>query len=99
MNLRAIALGTGSAPNWPEDEIDGPSAAAAQAAERRIYFDGRFLPTPIYDRARLKPGNRLPGPAIVTEMDSTTVVLPDCAGEIDTYGNILIRPAAIGPSN
>jgi len=92
VNLRAIALGTGSAPNWPEDELDGPSAAAAQADERRIYFDGRFLPTPIYDRARLKPGNRLPGPAIVTEMDSTTVILPDYAGEIDRYGNVLIQP-------
>lgn len=94
VNLRAIALGTGSTLNWPEGEFDGPSVAAAQVDEQHVYFDGDFLATPIYDRARLKPGNRLPGPAIVTEMDSTTVVLPACAGELDTYGNILIRPAA-----
>ena len=92
VNLRAIALGTGTTLNWPEGETDGPSAADAQIDEHRIYFDGDFLPTPIYDRAKLKPGNHLPGPAIVTEMDSTTVVLPNFSGEIDKYFNILIRP-------
>ena len=94
VNLRAIALGTGTTLHWPEGETDGPAAAHAQIDEHRIYFDGDFLTTPIYDRAKLKPGNQLPGPAIVTEMDATTVVLPNFAGEIDTYFNILIRPAA-----
>ena len=94
VNLRAIALGTGTTLNWPEGETDGPAASHAQIDEHRVYFDGDFLTTPIYDRAKLKPGNQLPGPAIVTEMDATTVVLPNFAGEIDTYFNILIRPAA-----
>ena len=60
--------------------------------EHRIYFDGKFLSTPIYDRAQLRPGNRMPGPAIVTEMDSTTVILPNFTGEVDRYFNILLRP-------
>ncbi len=94
VNLRAIALGTGTTLHWPEGKTDGPAASHAQIDEHRVYFDGDFLTTPIYDRAKLKPGNQLPGPAIVTEMDSTTVVLPNFAGEIDTYSNILIRPAA-----
>ena len=94
VNLRAIALGTGTTLHWPEGETDGPAASHAQIDEHRVYFDGDFLTTPIYDRAKLKPGNQLPGPAIVTEMDATTVVLPNFAGEIDTYSNILIRPAA-----
>ena len=92
VNLRAVALGTGTTLHWPEGETDGPSAAHAQVDQHRIYFDGDFLTTPIYDRAKLTPGNRLPGPAIVTEMDSTTVVLPDYAAEVDRYANILIRP-------
>jgi N-methylhydantoinase A len=34
----------------------------------------------------------LEGPAIVTEMDSTTLILPGHSGEVDTFGNILVRP-------
>jgi len=46
----------------------------------------------IYDRALLRAGDLIPGPAIVTEMDSTTVILADCAGRVDKFGNILINP-------
>lgn len=46
----------------------------------------------IFDRARLRAGDRLVGPAIVTEMDSTTLILPNHAGAVDQFGNILIRP-------
>jgi N-methylhydantoinase A len=92
VNLRAVALGKGASLTLPEAELDGPSPASARIDEHKIYFDGKFLSTPIYDRAKLRPGNRLPGPAIVTEMDSTTVVLPTFNGEVDRYFNILIRP-------
>ena len=46
----------------------------------------------IYDRAKLKAGNRIPGPAVVMEMDSTTVILPGHTGVVDRFGNILINP-------
>ena len=92
VNLRAVALGRGARLSLSPADLDGPDAAHAQADEHRIYFDGDFLPTPIYDRARLRPGNQIAGPAIVTEMDSTTVVLPHSAAEVDRYANILIRP-------
>ena len=36
----------------------------------------------------------VPGPAIVSEMDSTTVVLPGYAARVDSVGNLLIEPAA-----
>jgi len=54
--------------------------------------EGQDRPAKIYDRALLQAGNRVPGPAIVTEMDSTTLILPGHEGEIDAVGNILIRP-------
>lgn len=92
VTLRAVALGKGVSLTLPEGEPDGPSPKQAQSDEHKIYFDGQFLSTPIYDRAKLRPSNRMPGPAIVTEMDSTTVVLPGFTGEVDRYFNILIRP-------
>ena len=76
----------------PEADMDGASPQPAQVDEHKIYFDGKFLSTPIYDRAKLQPGNRMTGPAIVTEMDATTVVLlsPACAS-FDHYRNFEIR--------
>jgi len=46
----------------------------------------------VYDRSLLKSGNRIAGPAIIVEMDSTTLILPGHTGDVDTHGNILIRP-------
>ena len=92
VNLRAVALGKGASLKLPEADMDGASPKPAQVDEHKIYFDGKFLSTPIYDRAKLHPGNHMTGPAIVTEMDSTTVILPNFTGEVDRYFNILIRP-------
>jgi N-methylhydantoinase A len=47
-----------------------------------------------YARADLRPGTRITGPSIVTEFDSTTVVLAGYTAEIDRYFNLLIRPEA-----
>jgi N-methylhydantoinase A len=40
----------------------------------------------------LRAGDRIVGPAVIVEMDSTTLVLPDCAASVDGFGNIFIRP-------
>ncbi|MBM4256530.1 MAG: hydantoinase/oxoprolinase family protein [Deltaproteobacteria bacterium] len=94
VNLRAVALGKGATLKLAEADLDSASAKHAQTDEHQVYFDGHFLATPIYDRTKLRPGNRMAGPAIVTEMDSTTVILPSFTGEVDRYFNIVIRPAA-----
>jgi N-methylhydantoinase A len=44
-----------------------------------------------YDRGELRPGARIQGPSIVTEFDSTTVILDGYAAEVDRYFNLLIR--------
>jgi len=48
----------------------------------------------IYDRNKLHEGLVVSGPAIVSEMDSTTVVLPGYLAEVDAVGNLLINPGA-----
>jgi len=57
-----------------------------------IVFRGDRVATKIYDRSQLKPGASFTGPAIVTEFDSTTVVLPGYQAEVDRWFNILITP-------
>ena len=61
--------------------------------EHEVYFEGNWIPTKIYEREKLRPNNQIEGPAIVTEFDSTTVILSGHRAEVDRYLNILINPA------
>jgi N-methylhydantoinase A len=92
VNLRAIGYGKVPEPHLPEGEPDASEASAAVVDEHEVYFQGEWLPTRIYDRGKLRPGHRIAGPAIVTEFDSTTVVLSGHAAEVDRYLNLIINP-------
>jgi N-methylhydantoinase A len=94
VNLRAVGFGAVPKPELPTGEPAGSDASGAVVDEHAIVFDGERHPTPIYDRAKLAPGMRFDGPAIVTEFDSTTVVLPGYAAEVDRSFNLLINPKA-----
>ena len=56
-------------------------------------MDGKNQKANIYDRSKLKHGNVVKGPAIIKEMDSTTLILSKHEGKVDKFGNILITPA------
>lgn len=71
----------------------GSDCTAARLQATRIYADGQWCDGHIYDRSLLQPNNRIPGPAVVTEMDSTSVILPGHVGVVDEVGNIIIWPA------
>jgi N-methylhydantoinase A len=73
-----------------EKRASGP---AEPAARRQGYFDrasGR-INCPVYRREALLPGHELGGPAIVTQRDSTVLVLPDQAAIVDPSGVIRVR--------
>ena len=71
----------------------GPrTSSGAVVDEHEVVFEGKRVPTKIYDRAKLQPGAAFTGPAIVTEFDSTTVVLPGYGATVDANFNILITP-------
>ncbi|MGZ4551390.1 MAG: hydantoinase/oxoprolinase family protein, partial [Blastococcus sp.] len=75
------------------DEGDGdPSRARVQ--EHEIYVGGEYVPAGVYDRAKLRAGDVVRGPAVVTEMDSTTLVLPGYAATVHASGSLLINPEA-----
>ncbi|KAG5291467.1 5-oxoprolinase [Histoplasma ohiense] len=58
-----------------------------------IIFEGKQYEAHIWDRSKItKKGYVVEGPCVVTEMDSNTLILPGYYGEIDSMGNILIRP-------
>ena len=78
------------------------TAAASSAAttlenavihNSRYYYGGEYHEAKIYDRNLLREGWVVDGPAIINEMDSTTVILPGHTARVDTIGNLLINPA------
>jgi N-methylhydantoinase A len=73
-------------------EQGGDSPEHAVVGRQPSYMDGESVSASVYDRSRLKPGNVVPGPAIIMEMDSTTVILPRHQGRVDPFGNLLIYP-------
>jgi N-methylhydantoinase A len=90
VSLRTVAVGPVTAPAFQER----PAAAgpAAPAERRPVFFeeaDG-FVDCPIYDRESLGPGARLVGPAVVEQMDSTTLVHPGHVALVDGFGNLVI---------
>ena len=60
--------------------------------DTRFYHKGEWHDAVIYDRNPLHTGLKIPGPAIISEMDSTTVILPAYEATVDVVGNLLINP-------
>ncbi len=93
VNLRAVGLGRVPKPHFPEGVLDKSNDAShAVIDEHGVYWQGKRVPTKIYDRSKLKPANQVSGPAIITEFDSTTVVLSGYRAQVDRQFNLLITP-------
>ena len=94
VNLRAVAIGQGAKmPAQALPQGDG-NPDQAKIRDHTMWVEGSEQPAVIYERSKLEAGDKLAGPCIVVEMDSTAVILPDHLGEVDTYGNIIINPVA-----
>ena len=93
VNLRAVALGP--VLNLPASELatGDTHPQAAKMRDHMLWMDGRAQAAVIYDRSKLRRGDVIPGPAIVIEMDATTLIETGCVGTVDAVGNILINLA------
>jgi N-methylhydantoinase A len=92
VNLRAVALGPAlDLPAAPLPEGNG-DPSAARLRDHRLWMNGGEADAVIYDRTKLRAGDRIPGPAIVIEMDSTTLIEAGHLATVDAVGNILIVP-------
>lgn len=92
VNLRLSAIGDISKPALRELQ-PGSDPEVAKKSEREVYFaeKGAYVTTPIFDRYRLGAGCCIEGPAIVEEMDSTTLIHPGYTVRVDPSGNLLIQ--------
>lgn len=91
VNIRVIAMGPPTDARPLSVAMGDGDPVAAEVDRTRIYFEGGWHEARIYARARLRQTDRVEGPAIVTELDSTTLILPGSHATVDAVGNLLIR--------
>lgn len=94
VNLRAVAVGQALDLAAAKLEQGNGDPSHAKLRDHKLWMDGAMQDGAIYDRAKLKAGDTITGPAIITEMDSTTLVEMGCEAIVDPVGNILINPVA-----
>lgn len=95
VNLRAVAQGR-AADIEPQRVAEGSRTPnkSSVIGSSTVYMDQKDQLATLYKRSELRAGNEIVGPAVVLEMDSTTVILSGHIGKVDSYGNITITPKA-----
>jgi N-methylhydantoinase A len=93
VNFRAVALGLVPKLELHKLRAGEGDSRKALVEKHKVYYRGKWMDAPIYDRYLLQPGHCVNGPAVIVQKDSTTLILPSHTGKVDAYGNILIRPA------
>ncbi|HXG49936.1 MAG TPA: hydantoinase/oxoprolinase family protein [candidate division Zixibacteria bacterium] len=93
VSVRLVSIGLVPQARLSPAKRTGRALEQARTGERRVYFGPArgTLPCAIYARERLEPGHAVPGPAIVEQLDTTTVIQPEQIGTVDDYGNLIIK--------
>lgn len=73
--------------------VGGGSGRAVdpKIGERPVWFAQGRVMTPILDRSALAPGARFQGPAVLEQLDTTSIVIPGAEVSVDEFGNLLIE--------
>jgi N-methylhydantoinase A len=90
VNFRVSGIGPIRRPDVLEMPAGDGNPERARTGVREIWFDGPRVPTPIYWRAWLAPGDRIAGPAIIEEFGSTIPIHPGFEVLVDAFGNLIV---------
>lgn len=92
VSLRLISYGIVPQAKLAPAKASGKKIEDAKTGERKIYFgkEHRELLCDIYSRDRLEPGQRISGPAIIGQLDTTTVIQPEHQATVDEYRNLIL---------
>ena len=90
VTLRVEAVGALPQPKLSELPPGGDPRAAI-VARQAIHLDSGIVEAPIYDRGRLGAGAEIDGPAILTQLDATTLLLPRQRAEVHRTGSLIVR--------
>ncbi|MGD2040389.1 MAG: hydantoinase/oxoprolinase family protein [Anaerolineae bacterium] len=97
VNVRLKATGHTDKPHFTHQPLAGLDPKAAFLGYKPVHFAehdaaaARPIPTALYLRERLVPGNMVVGPAIVFQLDTTSVIPPGWAAAMDGWGNLVVE--------
>ena len=96
VSLRLISLGLVPQAKLSPGKVTGRKVEAAKTGDRKVFFGKEHgtLTTQVYNRDLFEPGHKITGPAIVEQLDTTTVIQPEQEASVDEYRNIIIREKA-----
>jgi N-methylhydantoinase A len=96
VNLHSAVIGKRAKVDISALAAGGANGAPQATATRRVWFSGGWTDTPIYRRLDIGAGARIDGPAIVEQMDTTSVIEPGCVAEADGMGNLVVSVGGEG---
>jgi N-methylhydantoinase A len=97
VNLRLKAVGRSAKPQFGHRATESLDPKAAQIGYKPVFFAdsdsaaARPIPTALYERDLLVPGNIVVGPAIIFQLDTTSVIPPAWAATVDEWGNLVVE--------
>jgi len=90
VNLRIAAIVSLPRPQFRAASTNPVPATSVKLGSREVYFDGQPVSTDIYNRSLLHSGHVIQGPAIIEQLDTTTVVWPNQTARVDAYANLML---------
>lgn len=94
MNLRAAVVGVRPRFDLTRLAPEAGDVMSAQTGARPVYVDGAWVDANVYDRLALPVGATIQGPAVLEQPDATIFVEPNLKAEVDSLGNVLLKPKA-----
>jgi N-methylhydantoinase A len=91
VNVRVRMVASSEPVPFPRKKLTRGNGKQAMVKQRRVIFEGKASNSPVYERAKLRPGDAFAGPAIAGEYSATTVLPPGCRARVDERENILIE--------
>lgn len=89
INMRLVCIGRTEKPRFHQQEFTGEDPSRAYKSRRNIYLplQKRFQEVPVFDGLALQFGNRIEGPAIIEQVNTTTLVTPEFNVLTDKFGS------------
>lgn len=90
VTLRLTAVAPVQPPTFSQQDISDAPAETAVIGQKLVWFGGQPVETKLFDRGKLLPGQKVEGPAIAFQYDTTIVIPPDWKAEVDSYSNLIV---------
>ncbi|UNC92367.1 hydantoinase/oxoprolinase family protein [Candidatus Contubernalis alkaliaceticus] len=90
VNVRLSVVGKMHSFQHKAERLVDRDLSRASNIFRSIYYNGKYIKTPVYNRDEMAPGGKIKGPALLEQLDSTTVITPGKTAYIDSYRNLII---------